>query len=127
MFLLFADLDNMKWINDTLAHQEGDLALIATSAILKQTFRDSDIFARIGGDEFVVLTTEVREDNADILSQRFQKNLDAYNELEKRPYTLMVSVGIARYEPENPCSIGELLSRADALMYEQKHKKGLTR
>lgn len=121
MLILFADVDDMKRINDTLGHREGDLALIETATILKETFREADIIARIGGDEFAVLTVEARKDSVEILRTRLQENLDARNAKGDPHYKLSISVGIARYDAESPCSIGDLLAQADALMYEQKH------
>lgn len=120
-YLLFVDLDGLKSINDTLGHQEGDKALVDAANILKETFRDSDIIARIGGDEFTVFLTTGA--NVDILPSRLQKNLDSHNKKRMNPYNLSMSVGLACYDPEKPCSLDELLSRADALMYEQKQKK----
>jgi diguanylate cyclase (GGDEF)-like protein len=123
MLLLYADLDDMKQINDRLGHQEGDLALIDTASVLKETFREADIIARIGGDEFAVIVIEVGKDSADILSARLQENVDARNANGGSRYKLAISVGMARYDPHNPCSIDELLARADASMYEQKQGK----
>lgn len=124
MLLLFADLDDMKQINDRLGHQQGDLALIDTASVLKETFREADIIARIGGDEFAVLAIEAGQDSADILRTRLQENLDARNAKGGgRPYTLAISVGMARYDPSHPYSIDELMARADASMYEQKQRK----
>jgi len=123
MLLLFADLDNLKWINDTFGHSEGDLALIETPNILKKTFREPDIIARIGGDEFGVLAIEGRKDSAEVLVSRLQKRLDINNAKRKRGYKLSLSTGIERYNPECPRSIDELLAVADSLMYEQKRKR----
>ncbi|MGA9350436.1 MAG: PAS domain S-box protein [Anaerolineae bacterium] len=120
MSLLFADFDELKQINDTLGHQEGDLALIEIASVLRETFRESDIIARIGGDEFVVLVIETDGVSAEILTTRLQENLEARNVRGDRRYRLSLSMGIARYDPESPCSIDELLARADRLMYEQK-------
>jgi diguanylate cyclase (GGDEF)-like protein/PAS domain S-box-containing protein len=120
MSLLFADFDDLKRINDTLGHHEGDLALIDIADVLKEIFRESDIIARIGGDEFVVLVIETDGVSAEILTTRLQENLEARNAREDRRYKLSLSVGIARYDPESPCSIDELLARADRSMYEQK-------
>jgi len=122
MLLLFADFNNLKWINDTLGHYKGDLALIETANILKETFREPDIIARIGGDEFGVLAIEGRRDSAEMLISRLQENLDTHNARGKCSYELSLSMGIARYDPECPCSIDELLGRADSLMYEQKQE-----
>lgn len=65
--LLFIDLDNMKLINDTLGHPEGDRALVEVSDVLRKTFRESDIIGRIGGDEFAVLAIEPAEKNTGLL------------------------------------------------------------
>ena len=123
MLLLYADVDDLKWINDTLGHQEGDRALLETTEILKKTFRESDIIARIGGDEFVVLALEVHEGDAEILADRLQKELENRNAKSNLGYKLSISAGLARNGPENLCSIDELLKRADKFMYEQKRKK----
>lgn len=123
MVLLYADLDKLKWINDTLGHPEGDRALSETAKIFKKTFRDSDIIARIGGDEFVVLAIETREVNAEVLITHVQENVEAYNVKGTSPYRLSLSIGTARFDPYSPCTIDELLTPADTMMYEQKRKK----
>jgi two-component system cell cycle response regulator len=123
MFLLFADVDNLKWINDALGHPEGDQALIEVANILRGTFRRSDIIARIGGDEFVVLLIEARNDSAEVLISRLQENLDTHNAEGKRRYKLSLTVGKTRYDSKCPCSIDKLLNRADRSMYERKRDK----
>ena len=120
MLLLFADLDDLKQINDRLGHQEGDQALIDTATVLRATFREADIVARIGGDEFAILALEADKDSAVFLKTRLQANVDARNARGDRRFTLAISVGIARYDADSPCSVDELLVRADASMYEQK-------
>ncbi len=73
--LFFADLDGMKWINDTLGHEEGDRALVDIATILKDTFRLSDIIARIGGDEFAVLVIDTTAVTPEILTARLKIKL----------------------------------------------------
>ena len=121
--LLSADMDNLKEINDTLGHKEGDLALIAIVNILKITFRESDIIARIGGDEFAAITVETHEAGIEKLTMRLQENIKEYNSGDSIDFKLSISLGVTRLTPENPCSIDELLSQADKLMYEQKMQK----
>jgi two-component system, cell cycle response regulator len=123
LVLLFADLDRMKWINDNLGHPEGDRALTAIAGILKATFRESDIVARWGGDEFVVLAAETSEDSADMVTGRLVDHLAAANRPSQRGYQLSLSVGTARYDPGLPCSIDELLAHADQSMYAQKRAR----
>ncbi|MCB4756961.1 MAG: diguanylate cyclase response regulator [Elusimicrobia bacterium] len=124
--LLFADVDGLKWINDTLGHQEGDKALIETANILKGIFRDSDIIARIGGDEFVILMTEPSNVIKNMLSSRFHNAIEKQIEARGNSYKLSISFGMAEYNPEHPISIEELLNKVDASMYEQKRKKKLS-
>ena len=125
ILLLFADIDDLKRINDTLGHQEGDLALIETATLFKEAFRESDLIARVGGDEFVVLTMGAPEEDVDVITARLQTNLDARNARGDLSFPLEISTGVACYDPESPLSIDELLSLADALMYKQKrHKYG---
>ena len=123
LFMLYCDLDGLKGINDALGHQKGDWALIDTANILKETFRGSDIIARIGGDEFVVMPIETTGDNLEIVINRLQKAVEMDNAKSKREYKLSISTGTAYFDPLSPCTIDELLSQADRLMYEQKRTK----
>ncbi len=123
MLLIFGDLDNLKGINDTFGHKEGDQALADTSKILKETFRESDIIARIGGDEFAILAMNNLETSAEKLINRFKKVLKDHHFQTKRPYKISMSLGIACFDPKNPCSTDALLAQADKVMYENKQKK----
>jgi diguanylate cyclase (GGDEF)-like protein/PAS domain S-box-containing protein len=123
IFMLYADIDNLKKINDTFGHKEGDIALIETADILKKNYRESDIIARIGGDEFVVVPIGTAGDDIDIITSRFEKSLEICNSKRNREYTLSLSYGLASYDPGNPCSIDELLTQADKTMYEHKKQK----
>ena len=119
--LYYIDMDDLKWINDHHGHNEGDHALIAFASILKKTFRESDILARIGGDEFVILL-ESTNGNDNMLITRLYENIKDYNAKMSHDYKLSISVGVAQFDPEYPISIDELLSKADVLMYAQKRK-----
>jgi diguanylate cyclase (GGDEF)-like protein len=123
MLLFFADLDLLKRINDTLGHEEGDKALIEAAKIFRETFRTSDIIARLGEDEFAVLAIDIKEENPEVFTARLQQLMDTQNNIGNRKYKLSISVGCSYYDPENPCSIDELMARADKLMYEEKQKK----
>lgn len=120
MVMFFADLDELKGINDTWGHPEGDRAIVATATILKHTFRDSDVIGRLGGDEFAVLAMVSDADDPAGVERRLEERIVAHNANTRGTYGLSVSVGAVRYDVERPCSINELLARADARMYEQK-------
>jgi len=123
VFLLYADLDGMKMINDNFGHNEGDKALKEISNILKKIFRKTDIIARIGGDEFVVLGIATSWIKEETLTARLQQNLEAYNAERNLSYKLSMSMGLVTFEPESPLSIQEFLDRADELMYKQKRSR----
>jgi diguanylate cyclase (GGDEF)-like protein len=123
VFLLYVDVDNLKIVNDNFGHKEGDLLLKETANILKVTCRESDVIARIGGDEFVILPVGTTKDHAEIIISRLQKNLDIHNEKKDHSYNLSLSVGIACSDQGFTYSVDELLSKADKLMYEQKREK----
>lgn len=124
VLIIFADLDGLKSINDTWGHDEGDHALIETAEIVAQTFRGSDVIGRLGGDEFVVLMADCPLEHGAGLVERLQKNVALRNAERARRFELSLSAGLAAYDPAHPCSLDELLRRADAAMYEQKrHRK----
>jgi diguanylate cyclase (GGDEF)-like protein len=126
LLLLFCDVDNLKKINDSYGHREGDQALINAADALEQTFRDSDILARLGGDEFVVLATEASVQTSEVLLRRLEKALKKSNTGNSR-YQLSLSVGMARFDPKRAISLGELMAQADEAMYAQKrnHQKSI--
>jgi diguanylate cyclase (GGDEF)-like protein len=127
MLLLFADLDNMKWINDNFGHQTGDKALIDTANILKKHIREADILARFGGDEFVALIDNSSEAFSEMLARRIEESVENYNREGAQDFKLSLSIGFAIYDPESPCSIEELLAQADNNMYKNKEDKSVSR
>jgi diguanylate cyclase (GGDEF)-like protein/PAS domain S-box-containing protein len=125
--LLFADMDGLKFINDHLGHRKGDEAIVEAASILREAFRDSDIIARVGGDEFVVLALGASLLNSAVLTRRFEECIESHNAREGRDYRIGISVGLVQCNPEEFCSIDELMSRADSLMYEQKKRRKAAR
>jgi diguanylate cyclase (GGDEF)-like protein/PAS domain S-box-containing protein len=121
--ILYADLDGLKEINDSLGHHEGDRALVMAAQIFKATFRNSDIVARLGGDEFVALASIGPEEQADSLTFRLQEKFSACNARPNRLYDLSISVGLAHFDDTEAHSIEELMARADGAMYEDKRRK----
>jgi diguanylate cyclase (GGDEF)-like protein len=121
--MLYADMDKLKEINDTFGHQAGDLAIKDTANIFRATYRESDIIARIGGDEFVVIPVEGMSNDSAGIENRLQENIENHNVKSERAYKLSVSCGITHYDPSTPTSIDELLFQGEKLMYEQKKRK----
>ncbi len=119
--ILFADMDNLKQINDELGHLEGDRALVEMANVLKDSVRETDIVARYGGDEFVVLLTDITTTNVEqIVLRNIEKHIEAFNSTYDRRYTLSISVGFSAHDTEDMFSIDELILHADNSMYKRK-------
>jgi|ERR1041385_4103587 diguanylate cyclase (GGDEF)-like protein len=125
--IAFVDLDGMKQINDTYGHQEGNRALLDATRVLQDSFRQSDIIGRIGGDEFAIFVADAAESSIETVSRRLEQKLKACNAEPGRLYDLSLSIGIVAYDATNPAGIEGLLHQADELMYAQKQKKGAAR
>jgi len=121
--ILFLDMDGMKKINDTFGHEAGDQALRDTARILKATFRESDIIARIGGDEFVILAIDSPKAGGKAITRKLVKSLSDYNANNKGGFTLSFSTGICHYSHKRPSGVEAVLKKADALMYKEKKLK----
>lgn len=123
ILILYADIDNLKAINDAFGHDKGSSAIKATGDILRATYRDSDIIARIGGDEFVVFPVGTTEDSIKRIIHRLQLNIDQFNTGKSSVFELSVSFGIAKCGPKSYQDLEQLLKIADNAMYRQKRAK----
>ncbi|NJC98876.1 MAG: diguanylate cyclase [Anaerolineae bacterium] len=121
--LLYIDMDCLKQVNDAYGHAEGDIALTHFAHILTETFRDSDVIARMGGDEFAVLTIDATESNITGIQARLQSNVDAHNLITVRGYGLSFSLGVIRVDLNSTFTVEALLAQADAAMYTHKQQR----
>ena len=120
MVLLYMDLNDFKTINDTLGHNAGDEALVETAQVLRTCVRESDILARMGGDEFAALLVDSEVEFAQAAPGRLQAAFDRRNAGKTTAYDLSISCGCAPYLGDDPVSLEELIARADELMYADK-------
>jgi diguanylate cyclase (GGDEF)-like protein len=120
--LFFCDVNGLKVINDAYGHREGDLALVRTADALEEVFRDSDVLARLAGDEFAILAADISPEHEHRILKRLHESVRTAGKDELR-YELSVSVGTAWFDPQNPMALGELMEQADRSMYEQKRKR----
>ena len=126
VLLFFIDVDKLKYVNDTFGHSAGDKLLIEVAGILKSTFRESDIIARIGGDEFAVLSMETGPESSDVLLERLRTNVDEVNTKNAATRGISVSAGVSRYIMNECDSVAALIDRADLDMYNRKQIKYAT-
>jgi diguanylate cyclase (GGDEF)-like protein len=127
MVLFFTDLDDLKIINDTFGHVAGDHALADAARILVETFRDSDIIARMGGDEFAVILGNAPDTGIETVRNRIEKRLAEYNARREGSFQLALSVGLTIFDPDKPATLDELVRQADERMYEEKMRRKATK
>lgn len=121
--MFFLDLDCLKLVNDRFGHDEGDKTLVALSTILKNTLRELDIAARIGGDEFAIFIIRDCDETEKVLKKRLEKSIKDFNSNSGFSYTLSVSIGYAESDPVDSSVIEKLLLSADRAMYREKQEK----
>jgi len=120
--VLFLDLDRFKLINDSLGHHVGDLFLIEVSKRLKNCLRANDVVARLGGDEFCILMRQIEDKKSAVnLSGRILKELKKPVVVEKHSLITSASIGI-RLAIDDTSTAAEIMSDADAAMYQAKHQ-----
>ncbi len=121
--LVYLDLDDFKKINDSYGHAEGDRVLSLFAENIKDISRDSDVVARIGGDEFAILFADSLGDGSESIISRIKNGLKKIILREKLNYEIGFTYGIISYDPDKHSSLAELLEQGDALMYQHKSDK----
>ena len=124
VFLLYADVDNLKTVNDTLGHMAGDDLICMAAKVLKNACRESDIVGRMGGDEFAVLLIDAEDE--EVIVRRIESQIKEINRGPDRQYELAISIGVVcccEIDQDAPCLVDSLLSIADGKMYEIKKQR----
>ncbi|MCE9582224.1 MAG: diguanylate cyclase [Planctomycetes bacterium] len=121
--LICIDVDRLKTINDQFGHAEGDRAIVDVAFVLRAVFRQSEIIARVGGDEFVVAPAGEQGEDHEVILLRLNQAMEAHNLAVPRPFTLSLSAGIAGYDPATDKAIDDILAAGDAAMYEHKRRR----
>lgn len=120
--ICFLDLDGFKGVNDSLGHLSGDNLLIAAAGRMKKAVRDSDSVIRLGGDEFVLVLGGIKNsEQLDLLLKRILEQLSSPFMIGGQNVLISASIGVSVY-PKDNSSISDLLSHADAAMYEAKNR-----
>ncbi len=123
MTLCYVDINKLKYVNDTFGHTEGDRYIQLVASTIKGCVRDVDVLTRIGGDEFLLFLYDHGLKGAGKIIQRIRRKITHNGDSGKYPYPVGASFGMAVYDPSDPCSMDELLERADADMYRNKERR----
>lgn len=121
--VFFGDVNGLKAVNDALGHATGDELLRDAARALSSVTRDTDLVARIGGDEFVVLARVRDGEGAQAFERRLQARIRAHNAESGRPYRVSMSVGVALRPAGTQKDLESLLAEADAVMYRGKQER----
>ncbi len=121
--LAYIDLDNFKPVNDTFGHAEGDAVLVTFAKLMQQELRETDVFARIGGDEFAVLFANTSFATAREVIARLDRAITRYNEAPGRRFAIEFSCGYTGFDPKTHECVDALLADGDHHMYMRKRAK----
>ena len=120
---IIIDLDGLKYVNDALGHQQGDMILVELAKILKNTFRPSDVIARIGGDEFAVLMRSTDSIKVKTIVKRLRSNVTIYNKILKNYQNpISISIGYAVRGKKNK-TMEQIFKEADDALFNEKIPK----
>ena len=120
VLMVFVDVNGLKHVNDSYGHSEGDRILKETAEVLLSSVRDSDIVARVGGDEFVILAQETSAHGERRLASRLKECLKVRN--QNQSSALSLSFGFSIFKSRTS-SLEDLMSRADLDMYRRKRSR----
>jgi len=121
--ICYADMDNLKYINDVFGHDEGDFALREISSILKEAFRNGDIIGRMGGDEFIAFAITEVDDFEPTIKERIAAITKHHNEVAGKPYPIEMSTGVCEFICGPDIDIHEIIECADEKLYKEKSEK----
>ncbi|WP_143873223.1 GGDEF domain-containing protein [Catenovulum sediminis] len=120
--IFYADLDDLKQINDKLSHAKGDEAICLAAECLTSLFRKSDVIARVGGDEFIVCTA-MNQTQAKQVANRLESRLFKINQQEKLDFKLGISIGFYTFKQHKLVNIEHAITEADKALYLEKRAK----
>jgi diguanylate cyclase (GGDEF)-like protein len=119
--VIFADVDDLKKVNDDLGHDAGDHLIRDAAEVFRESFRTADVAARFGGDEFVAYT--LNDEQPGVILERIRNNLRAFNLMRERPYQVGLSAGIVQCDPGGEQVLSDYVLLADQQMFAQKRRR----
>ena len=119
--ICFADVNELKLVNDTFGHNEGDALIRIVADTFLKTLRKTDLVCRVGGDEFLLIFPGLGLTEAEKVWSRIVASFNQYNETNAKPYKVVVSHGITQYDGKREITVDELVREADGAMYQEKY------
>lgn len=120
--LCFLDINNLKFVNDTYGHSEGDHCIQTICSMIKNKLDEEDIFFRIGGDEFIIVFSNKNNCQAENIWDEIKKQFDKSNIQEEFPYNIMASHGLFYFCTGMDIDLDQMIEKADKIMYEEKQR-----
>lgn len=120
---VYADMDNLKIVNDEFGHDDGDFALKTIGKALVESFRQSDVVARMGGDEFAAFALVVGDNFSEMIKERIRDSLKRMNDTSGKMYYVNMSIGTYEFVIGEETNIDQILNKADAALYQEKKNK----
>ena len=120
--LCFLDLNNLKYINDTYGHGEGDRYILTFCEIIKPNLQEEDIFFRMGGDEFIIIFNGKNKTQAEKIWSEIQSQFRESEQKQKVPYRIRASHGVTYYHSGMPMELDHIIEKADKQMYKEKQR-----
>ncbi len=127
LVVIFADLDRLKYINDSFGHKEGDFAIRMAAQILADAFRSGDVVSRMGGDEFVILGVGCSPAETERIRARVYRMFDNFNARSGKGYPLGCSIGYCELPAHSAISLETVIGQADSFLYEEKLRRKAAR
>lgn len=118
----YIDINGLKYVNDNFGHFEGDELIVMTCRFIKEVISESDILCRLGGDEFLVLFPNSKEENIEKTLNTIVSNIENENKKKLKPYNISFSYGVIQVDADDNYSIDYIIQLADAKMYKCKEK-----
>lgn len=122
LIIAYIDIDNLKEVNDTYGHNEGDSLIKKVAELIQLYHRESDVLTRVGGDEFILILPDCSQTDASLVFKRIEDSITAYNGKNERAYDIHLSYGLAHYDGGD-IKLESLIQEADEAMYYVKEKK----
>lgn len=122
-YMVFADVDHLKEINDSFGHAAGDFAIISAANYLRENLNEDAAIARIGGDEYVALVVTDEEKYGQDIVPKVKRFAEEFNVNSDKEFYVEMSIGVHEFVCETGIDLGELFKKSDDVLYEQKRSR----